>query len=60
MNKRIVIQTLDGLRKIIGQVSVEENVTYLDHLDNCDLGGRVGTVALVKIAPKYVMYQEKE
>ena len=58
MNKRIVIQTLDGLRKIIGQV--DDSVTFLDHLDNCDLGGRTGTVALVRIQPKYALYKEKE
>jgi hypothetical protein len=59
-NKRIILEYLTGLRKIIGYFDgVSPAVQYLDRLDDCDLGGRTGTVALVKVAPKYVLYQEQ-
>lgn len=58
MTKRIVVQTAEGLRKIIGVMEIPADATFQQHFDNVEFAGHVGSIDFVKEASKYVLYQE--
>jgi hypothetical protein len=56
MNKRIVIEYPNGLRKIIGQMVVPAHTQFTRNYDSGDFG----IVDFVKEARTYVLYRQQE
>ena len=52
--KRIVVQRLSGLRKIIGHMEVAPDAKYAPSFETLDFN----TVEFVEDRPRYVLYQE--
>jgi len=54
--KRIVVQGLNGLHKIIGYMEVPPHVQFAARLETADFA----TVVFANVFPRYVVYKEIE